>query len=100
MIGLADADVVAEALAEGDGDADGDGDVVREGDGEGEGVLDDGSSWHLVSVFADVLGLCVAETALSEPARAMPGQIASTPRISRPPASKLSVIARTCAKRI
>jgi hypothetical protein len=102
VTGLADAEVAAEALAEGDGDADGEGEAVGVGvgDGVGDGVLEDGSSWHVVSVFADVLGLCVAETAISEPARAMLGQIASTPRISRPPASKLSVIARTCAKRI
>jgi hypothetical protein len=64
-------------------------------------VLEAGSSWQVVSVFGDGLGLCVAETGLSEAARAIAGQTtASTPKISKPPASKLSVVARTCAKRI
>ena len=64
-------------------------------------MLEAGSSWQVVSVFGDGLELCVAETGLSEPARAAVGQTtASTPKISKLPASKLSVVARTCAKRI
>jgi hypothetical protein len=102
-----DVGVAPEALGEGDEDedeeeGDGDGDFGREGDGDGEGdgVLAGGSSWQVVSVFGDELGLGVAETARSEAARAMAGQTASTPKISKPTASKLSVDARTCAKRI
>ena len=112
LAGLAgDAGVAPEALGEGagddegDGDGDGDGELVPEGVGdgvgEGDGVLEAGSSWQVVSVFGDGLELCVAETGLSEPARAVAGQTtASTPKISKPPASKLSFVARTCAKRI
>ena len=114
LVGLAgDVGEVPAALGEGagddEGDGDGDGELVREGvregvgdgDGEGDGVLEAGSSWQVVSVFGDGLELCVAETGLSEPARAAVGQTtASTPKISKLPASKLSVVARTCAKRI
>ena len=112
LVGLAgDVGEVPAALGEGagddEGDGDGDGELVREGvgdgdgDGEGDGVLEAGSSWQVVSVFGDGLELCVAETGLSEPARAVAGQTtASTPKISKPPASKLSFVARTCAKRI
>jgi hypothetical protein len=109
--------VAPEALGEGDedeeeeegdeddeeGDEDdeeGDGDGDFDGDGEGDGVLAGGSSWQVVSVFGDELGLGVAETARSEAARAMVGQTASTPKLSKPAASKLSIVARTCAKRI
>ena len=110
LVGLAgDVGEVPAALGEGagddEGDGDGDGEVVREGVGdgvgEGDGVLEAGSSWQVVSVFGDGLELCVAETGLSEPACAIAGQTtASTPKISKPPASKLSFVARTCAKRI
>ena len=114
LVGLAgDVGEVPAALGEGagddEGDGDGDGELVREGvregvgdgDGEGDGVLEAGSSWQVVSVFGDGLELCVAETGLSEPACAIAGQTtASTPKISKPPASKLSFVARTCAKRI
>jgi hypothetical protein len=96
---------------EGDGDGDGDG---LELDGCGVGVLAVGSTSHLVSVFAsadvlvlavvlargDVLALGEAALALTVPARAAPGQPASTPRARKPPASRLSTAARTCARRM
>ena len=91
-----------EALGHGEGDGDGDGDGEGEGEGEGvgegdgDGVGEDASSWHLVSVLAEAVVL----TSLTESARAVPVQGASMLRIRKPPASKLSVIARTCAKRI
>ena len=80
----------AELEALGDGEGDG------EGEGEGDGALEDGSSWHLLSALAEAVVL----TSLTESARAMPAQAASMLTIRKPPASKLSVIARTCAKRI
>jgi len=107
-----DVGVAPEALGEGDeddeegdgddeeGDGDGDFDVEGDGDGEGDGVLEGGSSWQVVSVFEGELEPDVAETAGSEAAWAAVGQTASTARISTPPVSQLSVVARTCAKRI
>jgi hypothetical protein len=111
VVGLAgEVGVAPEALGEGDeedeedeeeGDGEGDGDGDGDGEGEGDGVLEAGSSWQVVSVSGDGLELDAAETGLSESARAFAGQsTASTPKISKPPASKLSVVARTCAKRI
>ena len=119
---LPDAGAVGEAEAdvdepEGDGEADVD---EPEGDGCGVGVLAVGSTSHLVSVLAlavllvlavlftlavvralaDVLALGEAALALTVPARAAPGQPASTPRVRNPPASRLSTAARTCARRI
>jgi hypothetical protein len=113
---LPDAGAVGEAEAdvdepEGDGDGDGDG---LEVDGCGVGVLAVGSTSHLVSVFAlavllvlaavlaraDVLALGEAALAFTVPARAAPGQPASTPRVRNPPASRLSTAARTCARRM
>jgi pyruvate/2-oxoglutarate dehydrogenase complex dihydrolipoamide acyltransferase (E2) component len=41
-----------------------------------------------------------AAAALTVPARAAPGQPASTPRVRNPPASKLSTAARTYARRM
>jgi hypothetical protein len=122
-VGEAEADVDEP---EGDGDVDepegdGDGDVVGlEVDGCGVGVLAVGSAWHMVSVLslavllvlavlfvlavvlalADVLVLGEAALALTVPARAAPGQPASTPRVRNPPASRLSTAARTCARRM
>jgi hypothetical protein len=115
---LPDAGAVGEAEADVDepeGDGDGDGDVVGlEVDGCGVGVLAVGSASHLVSVFAlaevlvlaavlartDVLVLGEAALAFTVPARAAPGQPASTPRVRNPPASRLSTAARTCARRM
>ena len=121
---LPDAGAVGEAEAdvdepEGDvdepeGDGDGDVDVVLELDGCGVGVLAVGSTSHLVSVLAlavllvlavvlalaEVLALGEATLALTVPARAAPGQPASTPRVRNPPASRLSTAARTCARRM
>jgi hypothetical protein len=119
---LPDAGAVGEAVGEGEadvdepeGDGDGDGDAVGlEVDGCGVGVLAVGSTSHLVSVFAladvlvlavvlaraDVLALGEAALALTVPARAAPGQPASTPRVRKPPASRLSTAARTCARRM
>src|ERR1700761_3776448 len=119
---LPDAGAVGEAEADGDEpEGDGDGDVVGlEVDGDGVGVLAVGSTSHLVSMLAlaallvlavlftlavvralaDVLALGEAALALTVPARAAPGQPASTPRVRNPPASRLSTAARTCARRI
>ena len=103
---LPDAGAVGEAEAdvdepEGDGEADVD---EPEGDGCGVGVLAVGSTSHLVAVpalaLADVLALGEAALAFTVPARAAPGQPPSTPRVRKPPASRLSTAARTCARRI
>ena len=119
---LPDAGAVGEAEAdvdepEGDGEADVD---EPEGDGCGVGVLAVGSTSHLVSVvalavllvlavlfvlavvlaLAEVVVLGEAALALTVPARAAPGQPASTPRVRNPPASRLSTAARTCARRM
>ena len=124
-VGEAEADVDEP---EGDGEADvdepeGDGEAdvdEPEGDGCGVGVLAVGSTSHLVSVLAlavllvlavlftlavvralaEVLALSEAALALTVPARAAPGQPASTPRVRNPPASRLSTAARTCARRM
>ena len=114
---------------DGDGDGDGVfvGWVVGVGVGlgGGVGVLVAGSAWHVVAVFAlvlaealglvlavvlalaEALALVLAEAlvlgeaaALTVPARAAPGQPASTPRVRNPPASKLSTAARTYARRM
>jgi len=118
---LPDAGAVGEAEADVDepeGDGDGDGDVEGlEVDGFGVGVLAVGSTSHLVAVLAlavlfvlavlavvlvraDVLALREAALAFTVPARAAPGQPASTPRVRNPPASRLSTAARTCARRM
>jgi len=119
---LPDAGAVGEAEADVDEpEGDGDGDVDEpEGDGCGVGVLAVGSTSHLVSVLAlavllvlavlftlavvralaEVLALSEAALALTVPARAAPGQPASTPRVRNPPASRLSTAARTCARRM
>ncbi len=105
-------DVLPDAGAVGDAEADvdepegeGDGDVVGlEVDGCGVGVLAVGSTSHLVAVpalaLADVPALGEAALALTVPARAAPGQPPSTPRVRKPPASRLSTAARTCARRM
>jgi hypothetical protein len=121
---LPDAGAVGEAEADVDEpEGDGDGDVVGlevDGCGVGVGVVAVGSTSHLVSVsalavllvlavlfvlavvlaLAEVLVLGEAALALTVPARAAPGQPASTPRVRNPPASRLSTAARTCARRI
>jgi hypothetical protein len=106
---LPDAGAVGEAEADVDEpEGDGDGDVGLEVGGRGVGVLAVGSTSHLVSVFAladvfalaEVLALGDAAPAFTVPARAAPGQPASTPRVRDPPASRLSTAARTCARRI
>jgi hypothetical protein len=51
-------------------------------------------------VEAEALVLGEAAAALTVPARAAPGQPASTPRVRNPPASKLSTAARTYARRM
>jgi hypothetical protein len=102
-----DAGAVAEEEleeAEGDGDGDVDGGCAV-GVGVGVGVAAAGSTSHLVSVFAaalvEVLALGeAATTAIIVPACAEPGQLASTPRVRDPPATKPSTAARTCARRM
>jgi pyruvate/2-oxoglutarate dehydrogenase complex dihydrolipoamide acyltransferase (E2) component len=111
---LPDAGAVGEADVD-EPEGDGDGDVVGlEVDGCGVGVLAVGSTSHLVAVLApavlfvlavvlllaDVLALDEAAPAFTVPARAAPGQPASTPRVRNPPASRLSTAARTCARRM
>jgi len=90
--------------------------------GGGVGVLVAGRTSHVVAVFAlvlaealalvlavvvalvlalaEALALGEAAAALTVPARAAPGQPASTPRVKNPPASKLSIAARTYARRM
>jgi hypothetical protein len=67
-------------------------------------VLAAGSTSHLVAVAAvalvEVLGLGEAAPAFTVSARAAPGQPASTPRVSAPPAIRLSTAARTYARRM
>jgi hypothetical protein len=90
------------------------------GVGVGVGVLVAGSASHVVAVFAlglaeafalvravvvtlveaEALVLGEAAAAFTVPARAAPGQPASTPRVRNPPASKLSTAARTYARRM
>jgi hypothetical protein len=82
------------------------------GVGVGVGVLVAGSASHVVAVFAlglaealalvlaVVVALVEAAAAFTVPARAAPGQPASTPRVRNPPASKLSTAARTYARRM
>jgi pyruvate/2-oxoglutarate dehydrogenase complex dihydrolipoamide acyltransferase (E2) component len=111
---LPDAGAVGEAEADVDEpEGDGDGDVVGlEVDGCGVGVLAVGSTSHLVAVLALAVLLVLAVVlvlamvlvpaalAFTVPARAAPGQPASTPRARNPPASRLSTAARTCARRM
>jgi hypothetical protein len=93
---------VAEADGDGEGEGDGDGDDEGDGDGEGEGEGEPAadSTSQVVSVFGDELELVPPRSGLSEPACAMVAEPASMPKVSKLPASKLSVLARTCAKRI
>jgi hypothetical protein len=91
------------------------------GVGVGVGVLVAGRTSHVVAVFtlglAEALALVLAvvvalveavveaealvlAAAFTVPARAAPGQPASTPRVRNPPASKLSTAARTYARRM
>jgi hypothetical protein len=104
---LPDAGAVGEAeVDEEEGDGDGDGVFVgwTLGVGVGLAVLAAGSASHLVAVAAlalvEVLGLGEAAPACTVPARAAPGQPASTPRVSEPPAIRLSTAARTYARRM
>ena len=104
---LPDAGAVGEAeVDEEEGDGDGDGVFVgwTVGVGVGVAVLAAGSTSHLVAVAAlalvEVLGLDEAAPAFTVPARAAPGQPASTPRVSDPPAIRLSTAARTYARRM
>ncbi len=120
---LPDVGAVGEAEVEVDeAEGDGDGDFVGGTVGVGVGVLVTGSTSHLVFVFAaaevlaladaltlaEVLALTLAEvlalgetaSAFTVPARAAPGQPASTPRVRNPPASRLSTAARTYARRM
>lgn len=99
-----DAGALGEAEVE-EADGEGVGDFeVGVGVGVGEGVLAAGSTSHLVSVLAPALvevpGLAEAAPSFIVPARATPGQPASTPRVRKTPVSRLSTIARTCARRI
>lgn len=101
---------VEELEAEGDGvgvgvgDFDGFGVGFGVGVGVGEDVLEAGSTWHLVSesalALAEVPGLGGAAVSLSVPARAVPGKLASTPSIRKPPASTLNAADRMCTRRM
>jgi hypothetical protein len=87
----AEAGVVGVALTDEVGSGDGVVVCVGLGVGVGVGVLVAGSTWQF--------GPALAEAVLREPACAMPVQAVSAPRITRPPASELSVVARRCVKR-
>jgi hypothetical protein len=95
---------VGAGVGEGDGEGVGevDGDDVGDGVGEaeGEGVLEDGSTWQLVLLFAEVPALDAAVPGRSACACAVPGRLASTPKVRQPPVSRLSAATRPCAKRI
>lgn len=82
----------------------GDGVGVGDFDGVEAGEAESGSTWHWVSVFvpalAEVPGLGVAAVSRSTAARAVPGRPTSTPRVSKTPASTLSIATRTCSRRI
>jgi hypothetical protein len=100
--GELDTEVLGEAeVEEADGEGGDDGGCSV---GVGEGVLAAGSTSHLVSVFAPALvevpGLGEAAPSLTVPARATPGQPASTPRVRKTPASTLRTAARTYARRM
>jgi hypothetical protein len=104
---LPPAGAVGEAeVDEEEGDGDGDGVFVgwTLGVGVGVAVLAAGNTSHLVAVAAlalvEVLGLGEAAPAFTVPARAAPGQPASTPRVSIPPAIRLSTAVRTYARRM
>jgi hypothetical protein len=94
IVGLpVEADVVGVAPTDGVGS--GDGVVVRVGVGVGVGVgvLVAGSTWQFGPAVAEAVPV------LREPACAMPDQAVSAPRITKPPARKLSAVARRCVKR-
>ena len=78
--------------------------LVGVGVGVGVGVLEAGSTWQLVSVFAlalvEVPALDEAAASRSDPACAVPGRPASTPRVRKPPPSTLSAVTRTCSRRM
>jgi hypothetical protein len=98
-----DAGAVGEVAAE-EADGDDGGFIVIVGVGVGVGVLAAGSTSHLLSVFAPALvevpGLGEAAPSFTVPARATPGQPASTPRVRKTPVSRLRAAARTCARRM
>ncbi len=104
------ADTEAVGGAAGDGDGEGVGEDVDEGEAEGEaegevdgeGELEGGSTWQLVLVLvlAAAAPLDVAVTGFRTSAWAVPGKLASTPKVREPPASRLSAATRPCAKRI
>jgi hypothetical protein len=103
LVGLvADTEAVEEAEGEEDGVGVGDCDDVGVGLGVGEGVPAAGSTWHVVFAFAlvEVPALGVAAAGPSVLARAVPGTLASPPRVRKPPAAKLSAATRTCARRM
>jgi hypothetical protein len=61
--------------------------------GVGVGVLVAGSTWQFGPEVAEAVSV------LRESAYAMPVQAVSAPRITKPPARELSVVARRCVKR-
>jgi hypothetical protein len=101
--GELDTEVLGEAEVEEEADGEGGGDGGCSV-GVGEGVLAAGSTSHLVSVFAPALvevpGLGEAAPSFTVPARATPGQPASTPRVRKTPASTLRTVVRTYARRM
>ena len=102
-----DAGAVGEAepeeLEEGEGDGEFD-DGLGVGVGVGVDVAAAGSTSHLVSVLGpalvEVLVLAEAASAFIVPARAAPGQPASTPKVRDAPATMLSTAARACVRRM
>ena len=100
----AEGDGVGVGVGVGVGDFEGVGVGFGVGVGLGEDVLEAGSTWHLVSVslltLVEVSGLDGAAVSLSVPARAVPGKLASTPRVRKLPASTLKAADRTCTRRM
>jgi hypothetical protein len=64
--------------------------AVGVGVGVGEAVAEDGSAWHTVFVPAVV----------AAPVSVAAWAVLSRPRVRKPPLSKLTAAARTCAERI
>ena len=86
---LAEGELVGDEEGEGVGDDDGDGD--GDGDGDAEGDAGDGSAWH--TTFAAAAAFPCDSTGA---ACALP----STPRVRKPPLSRVTAATRTCPKRI
>jgi len=88
---LAEGELVGDEEGEGVGDDDGEGDGDGDGDGDAEADAGDGSAWH--TTFAAAAAFPCDSTGA---ACALP----STPRVRKPPLSRVTAATRTCPKRI